>query len=51
MAEEILDDKVEELEEKKKGVLGKVKDDLQDIMGRIKEENLGIPIQFENFRD
>ena len=26
MAEEILDDKVEELEEKKKGVLGKVKD-------------------------
>ncbi len=32
-------------------ITGKKRDDLQDIMGRIKEENLGIPIQFENFRD
>ena len=32
-------------------ITGKKRDDLQDIMGRIKEENLGIPIQFKNFRD
>ena len=32
-------------------ITGKKRDDLQDIMVRIKEENLGIPIQFENFRD
>ena len=32
-------------------ITGKKRDDLQEIMGKIKEENLGIPIQFENFRD
>ena len=32
-------------------ITGKKRDDLQEIMGKIKEENLGSPIQFENFRD
>ena len=32
-------------------ITGKKRDDLQEIMGKIKGENLGIPIQFENFRD
>ena len=32
-------------------ITGKKRDDLQEIMGKIKEENLGNPIQFENFRD
>ena len=30
---------------------GKKKDDLQTVMQMIKDSNVGIPIQFVNFRD
>ena len=30
---------------------GKKKDDLQTVMEMIKDSNIGIPIQFVNFRD
>lgn len=32
-------------------VTGKKKDDLQGAMGILRKEQLGIPLQFENFRD
>lgn len=32
-------------------VTGKKKDELQDVMSLLKKEELGIPLQFENFRD
>ena len=32
-------------------VTGKKRDDLQTIMGLLKEANIGVPLQFENFRD
>lgn len=32
-------------------VTGKKRDDLQDVMAMLKEENLGLPLQFNNFRD
>jgi uncharacterized protein YajQ (UPF0234 family) len=32
-------------------VTSKKRDDLQAVIGALKEENLGIPLQFENFRD
>lgn len=32
-------------------VTGKKKDDLQAVMGLLRKEQLGIPLQFENFRD
>ncbi len=32
-------------------VTGKKRDDLQKIMALIKEDGLGIPIQFDNYRD
>ena len=32
-------------------VTGKKRDDLQTVMGMLKEAKLGIPLQFDNFRD
>ncbi len=32
-------------------VNGKKRDDLQAVIALIKAEDLGIPVQFENFRD
>jgi len=32
-------------------VTGKSRDDLQDVIKMLREENLGMPLQFENFRD
>jgi cyclic-di-GMP-binding protein len=32
-------------------VTGKKRDDLQTVIAGLKEEDLGIPLQFENFRD
>ncbi len=32
-------------------VTGKKRDDLQDVIALLKESDLGIPLQFENFRD
>jgi cyclic-di-GMP-binding protein len=32
-------------------VTGKKRDDLQLVMGEVRKSNLGVPIQFENFRD
>jgi uncharacterized protein YajQ (UPF0234 family) len=32
-------------------VTGKKRDDLQDCMQRIRAAGLGIPLQFQNFRD
>jgi uncharacterized protein YajQ (UPF0234 family) len=32
-------------------VTGKKRDDLQAVMAAIKAADLGIPIQFDNFRD
>jgi len=32
-------------------VTGKKRDDLQSVMALLKSEDLGIPLQFENFRD
>jgi uncharacterized protein YajQ (UPF0234 family) len=32
-------------------VTGKKRDDLQAVMALLKSEDLGIPLQFENFRD
>lgn len=32
-------------------VTGKNRDDLQDVMAILRKEQLGIPLQFENFRD
>jgi len=32
-------------------ITGKKRDDLQNVMSMIKAENLGLPLQFENFRD
>lgn len=32
-------------------VTSKKRDDLQSIMGALKEEDFGVPLQFENFRD
>jgi uncharacterized protein YajQ (UPF0234 family) len=32
-------------------ISGKKRDDLQAVMAMLKEENLGIPLQFNNFRD
>ena len=32
-------------------VTGKKRDDLQEVMAMLREEDLGIPLQFNNFRD
>jgi uncharacterized protein YajQ (UPF0234 family) len=32
-------------------VSGKKRDDLQDVIKSLKEEDFGIPLQFTNFRD
>ena len=32
-------------------VTGKKRDDLQQVMSTLREANLGIPLQFNNFRD
>ncbi len=32
-------------------VSGKKRDDLQDVIKALKEEDFGIPLQFTNFRD
>lgn len=32
-------------------VTGKKRDDLQSVMKLLKEQNLGVPLQFDNFRD
>jgi uncharacterized protein YajQ (UPF0234 family) len=32
-------------------VNGKKRDDLQAVITALKEQDLGIPLQFENFRD
>ncbi|MCP4001454.1 MAG: DUF520 family protein, partial [Gammaproteobacteria bacterium] len=32
-------------------VTGKKRDDLQQVMQLLREANLGIPLQFNNFRD
>ena len=32
-------------------VTGKKRDDLQSVMQLLKEQNLGVPLQFDNFRD
>jgi len=32
-------------------VTGKKRDDLQKVIVLLREENLGIPLQYENFRD
>lgn len=32
-------------------VTGKKRDDLQEVIGVLRQENFGIPLQFENFRD
>ncbi len=32
-------------------VTGKKRDDLQDLMARLRGENFGVPLQFNNFRD
>jgi uncharacterized protein YajQ (UPF0234 family) len=32
-------------------VSGKKRDDLQTVIGKLKEQDFGIPLQFENFRD
>jgi uncharacterized protein YajQ (UPF0234 family) len=32
-------------------VTGKKRDDLQDVIAKLKEADLGIPLQFNNFRD
>jgi uncharacterized protein YajQ (UPF0234 family) len=32
-------------------VTGKKRDDLQTVMSLLRESDLGIPLQFENFRD
>jgi len=32
-------------------VSGKKRDDLQNVMSVLKESNLGIPLQYNNFRD
>ena len=32
-------------------VLGKKRDDLQDVMALLKAADLGVPLQFQNFRD
>ncbi|MEM7284483.1 MAG: DUF520 family protein, partial [Pseudomonadota bacterium] len=32
-------------------VTGKKRDDLQRVIGFLKEQSLGLPLQYENFRD
>ena len=32
-------------------VIGKKRDELQEVMAILRKEDLGIPLQFENFRD
>jgi hypothetical protein len=32
-------------------VFGKKRDDLQVVIARLREEDLGIPVQFGNYRD
>ena len=32
-------------------VTGKKRDDLQAVIAKLKEQDLGIPLQFGNFRD
>lgn len=32
-------------------VTGKKKDDLQEVMAMLREEKIGLPLQFDNFRD
>ena len=32
-------------------VTGKKRDDLQEVIGILKESKLGVPLQFENYRD
>jgi len=32
-------------------VTGKKRDDLQSVIGMLKESNIGVPLQFENYRD
>jgi uncharacterized protein YajQ (UPF0234 family) len=32
-------------------VSGKKRDDLQNLIAALKEEDFGIPLQFKNFRD
>jgi len=32
-------------------IVGKKRDDLQEVMALLRKEELGIPLQFENFRD
>jgi len=32
-------------------VFGKKRDDLQAVIARLREEDLGIPVQFGNYRD
>ena len=32
-------------------VTGKKRDDLQDVIAALKEDDFGIPLQFKNFRD
>ena len=39
------------IQEQKIRVTGKKRDDLQQVMGFLREKNLSQPLQFENFRD
>ena len=32
-------------------ISGKKRDDLQEVIARLKEQDFGIPLQFNNFRD
>ncbi|HBS51803.1 MAG TPA: YajQ family cyclic di-GMP-binding protein, partial [Coxiellaceae bacterium] len=32
-------------------IVGKKRDDLQEVMALLRKEQLGIPLQFENLRD
>jgi uncharacterized protein YajQ (UPF0234 family) len=32
-------------------VTGKKRDDLQEVIALLKSQDLGVPLQFENFRD
>jgi uncharacterized protein YajQ (UPF0234 family) len=40
-----------QIQDEKVRITGKKRDDLQDIMAKLKAEDFGLPLQFENFRD
>ena len=46
-----IDDYVVETQGDQVRVSGKKRDDLQSVISGLREEDFGIPLQFENFRD